>query len=122
MGRKKKTIVLSNGKNICPEEVENVIESNLEYANDIVVYQAELRSGNFVRETLVAGLYIEDPDKRADIATLMADFKRINALLPDYKRIEYIELPAQEYEKTSTRKIRRTTLPTSCSGTGISLI
>ena len=122
MGRKKNTIVLSNGKNICPEEVENVIESNLDYANDIVVYQAELRSGNFVRETLVAGLYIEDPDKRADIAALIADFKRINALLPDYKRIEYIELPAQEYEKTSTRKIRRTTLPTSCSGTGISLI
>ena len=122
MGRKKNTIVLSNGKNICPEEVENVIESNLDYANDIVVYQAELRSGNFVRETLVAGLYIEDPDKRADIAALIADFKRINALLPDYKRIEYIELPAQEYEKTSTRKIRRATLPTSCSGTGISLI
>ena len=122
MGRKKNTIVLSNGKNICPEEVENVIESNLDYANDIVVYQAELRSGSFVRETLVAGLYIEDPDKRADDDAIIADFKRINALLPDYKRIEYIELPDREYEKTSTRKIRRTTLPTECSGTGISLL
>ena len=122
MGRKKNTIVLSNGKNICPEEVENVIESNLDYANDIVVYQAVLRSGPFVRETLVAGLYIEDPDKRADDDALIADFKRINALLPDYKRIEYIELPDREYEKTSTRKIRRTTLPKECSGTGISLL
>ena len=122
MGRKKNTIVLSNGKNICPEEVENVIESNLDYANDIVVYQAVLRSGPFVRETLVAGLYIEDPDKRADDDALIADFKRINALLPDYKRIEYIELPDREYEKTSTRKIRRATLPKECSGTGISLL
>ena len=122
MGRKKNTIVLQNGKNICPEEVENVIESHIDYANDIVVYQAELRSGNFVRETLVAGLYIEDTDKRRDIDTIIRDVSRVNTLLPDYKRIEYIELPSQEYEKTSTRKIRRTTLPTECSGTGISLL
>lgn len=122
MGRKKNTIVLQNGKNICPEEVENVIETNLDYANDIVVYQAELKSGSFVRETLVAGLYIEDADKRRDIEAIIADIRKVNALLPDYKRIEYIELPAQEYEKTSTRKIRRATLPTACSGTGISLI
>lgn len=122
MGRKKNTIVLQNGKNICPEEVENVIETNLDYANDIVVYQAELKSGSFVRETLVAGLYIEDAEKRRDIESIIADIRKVNALLPDYKRIEYIELPSQEYEKTSTRKIRRATLPTACSGTGISLI
>lgn len=122
MGRKKNTIVLQNGKNICPEEVENVIESHMDYANDIVVYQAELRSGTMVRETLVAGLYIEDTDKRRDIDTIIRDVSRINTLLPDYKRIEYIELPSQEYEKTSTRKIRRTTLPTECSGAGISLL
>ena len=99
-----------------------MIESHLDYANDIVVYQAELRSGTLVRETLVAGLYIEDEAKRRDIGGLIADFRRINTLLPDYKRIEYIELPSQEYEKTSTRKIRRTTLPTECSGAGISLL
>ena len=122
MGRKKNTIVLQNGKNVCPEEVENVIESHLDYANEIVVYQAALRSGTFAREVLCAGIYIEDAPKRADLSSIVSDIKAVNALLPDYKRIEYIELPSQEYEKTSTRKIRRATLPTECSGEGICLI
>ncbi len=122
VGRKKNTIVLQNGKNICPEEVENVLETVLDYAKDIVVYQAELRNGNAVRETLCAGIFIEDEAQRKDREKIAADIRRANMQLPDYKRIEYVELPAQEYEKTSTRKIRRTQLPATCSGEGISLI
>ena len=69
MGRKKNTIVLSNGKNICPEEVENIIETNLDYAEDIVVYQASFKG----REVLCAGLYISDEARRADRKALAAD-------------------------------------------------
>ena len=122
MGRKKNTIVLENGKNICPEEVENLIETHLDYAEDIVVYQATHTSGNASRDILCAGLYISDEARRADRYTIETDLRRVNGLLPDYKRIEYIELPSSPYEKTSTRKIKRTTLPTSCSGEGINLM
>ena len=118
IGRKKNTIVLPNGKNVCPEEVENVIETGLDYADDIVVYQATLPAGNPV---LCAGLYISDPGKRADRAALEADLRRINASLPVYKRVEYVELPESPYEKTATRKIRRTLLPEKVSGQGIAL-
>lgn len=121
MGRKKNTIVLPSGKNICPEEVENVIETNLDFAEDIVVYQAKLHAGAVETDVLCAGLYIPDEAKRADRDDIVAAMKQVNALLPDYKQIEYIELPATGYEKTSTRKIRRAGLPTECSGTGISL-
>ena len=115
MGRKKNTIVLSNGKNICPEEVENIIETNLDYAEDIVVYQASFKG----REVLCAGLYISDEARRADRKALAADIVNVNAVLPSYKRIEYVELPSAAYEKTSTRKIKRTQLPAECSGEGL---
>ena len=121
MGRKKNTIVLPNGKNICPEEVENVIETNLDFAEDIVVYRADLRTGNATREMLCAGLYIPDEEQRANRDAIAAAMRKVNELLPDYKRIEYIELPTAAYEKTSTRKIKRAGLPTECSGKGISL-
>ena len=122
MGRKKNTIVLENGKNICPEEVENIIETNLDYAEDIVVYPATFTSGSASREILVAGLYISDETRRADRYAIDKDMRTINGLLPDYKRIEYVELPSSAYEKTSTRKIKRTLLPTQCSGEGINLM
>jgi len=121
MGRKKNTIVLESGKNICPEEVENIIESHLDYADDIVVYQARLCEGNATSNVLCAGLYISDEAIRADHARIEKDLRKVNALLPDYKQINYIELPAEAYEKTSTRKIRRATLPAQCSGAGIVL-
>ena len=122
MGRKKNTIVLQNGKNVCPEEVENVIEKHIDYADDIVVYQCEYNSGHAPREVLCAGLYISDAERRADHTAIVADMEKVNAELPDYKRIEYVELPDTGYEKTSTRKIKRTQLPSKCSGNGLNLM
>ena len=112
VGRKKNTIVLPSGKNVCPEEVENIIESNIDYASDIVVYQAETSNGN---QVLCAGLYIPDEQKRTDREGIIADFKRINAILPSYKNIDCIELAEKEYEKTSTKKIKRASIGTACS-------
>lgn len=117
VGRKKNTIVLQNGKNVCPEEVENVFESALPYANDIVVYQAEYK-GN---EMLCMGLYIEDEAKRADRKAIASDIAAVNAGLPPYKRIDYVELAETAYPRTSTRKIKRDGLPKSCSATGFTI-
>jgi len=118
VGRKKNTIILESGKNICPEEVENIIEINLPYASDIVVYQAEMNGRKF----LCAGLYIQDEARRSDRAGIEDDMRKANRSLPEYKRINYIELPSQEYPKTSSRKIIRKNLPSECSGDGIKLI
>ena len=120
VGRKKNTIVLANGKNVSPEEVENTIEAGLGgYADDIVVYQADLQTGSATQTILCAGLYISDEAARSNRAAIAEDLRRINGTLPTYKRIEYVELPDTPYEKTATRKIKRTTLPTVCSGQGI---
>ncbi|MBQ7018978.1 MAG: AMP-binding protein [Bacteroidales bacterium] len=122
VGRKKNTIVLENGKNVCPEEIENVIETNMGYADEIAVYQAELKVGNVSRSVICAGIFIKDEQERGNRRAIEADMERINALLPDYKRIEYVELPSSEYRKTSSRKIIRKNLPQNCSGEGILLM
>lgn len=122
VGRKKNTIVLENGKNVCPEEIENVIETNMGYADEIAVYQAELKVGNVSRSVICAGIFIKDEQERGNRRAIEADMERINALLPDYKRIEYVELPSSEYQKTSSRKIVRKNLPQNCSGEGILLM
>lgn len=118
VGRKKNTIVLESGKNICPEEVENMIETNLDYATEIVVYQAKASSGV---NMICAGLYIEDENLRSNRDKIADDIRKLNLSLADYKRIEYVELPSSGYEKTSTRKICRATLPIECSGNGIAI-
>ena len=122
VGRKKNTIVLENGKNVCPEEVENVIETRLDYADEIVVYQADFQQGNVKRQVLCAGLYISDEARRADREAIKEDISRINALLDVYKHIDYVELPDTAYPKTSTRKIQRRSLPTECSGNGLQIM
>jgi len=120
VGRKKNTIVLPSGKNICPEEVENVISTQLDYVTDVVVYQAcYSKNGATCQNIIVAGLYIQDEEKRADREGIAADIRRINAILPNYKNIDFVELPNVEYEKTSSRKIKRTALPMHCSDHGI---
>lgn len=121
-GRKKNTIVLENGKNVCPEEIENVIETNIGYADEIAVYQAQLKVGNASRSVICAGIFIKDEAAREDRASIGLDIRRINALLPDYKQIEYVELPSTEYAKTSSRKIVRKNLPQVCSGKGIMMM
>lgn len=115
VGRKKNTIVLENGKNICPEEVENVIESNLSYADEVVVYHPTYDG----RPLLCAGLYISDETRRADRDAILSDIKKANSLLPSYKRIDYIEIAEKPYEKTSIRKIKRALLPDKCTPDGI---
>lgn len=122
VGRKKNTIVLENGKNVCPEEIENIIETNMGYADEIAVYQAELKVGNVSRSVICAGIFIKDEQERGNRRAIEADMEMINALLPDYKRIEYVELPSSEYQKTSSRKIIRKNLPQNCSGEGILLM
>ena len=119
VGRKKNTIILDNGKNVSPEEIENLLEINLEYASDVVVYPATLPSGE---QIICAGLYVQDETVRSDRNAIAADVRRVNAMLPPYKAVRYVELPDKEYEKTSSRKIKRATLPSGCSGDGIKIV
>ncbi len=108
-GRKKNIIVLKNGKNIYPEEIENYI-MEIPYVTEVVVYATKDEDGNqnglcaeaFLDAEKVKEMNIQDP-----IATFRTDV--FNALkdLPVYKQVSTVVLRDTEFEKTTTKKIKR---------------
>ncbi len=108
-GRKKNLIVLTNGKNVFPEEIENYIAA-IPYVAEVVVYALRNEHGLedslcaeiFLSEEKIQELGIEDP-----AAAIKEDVARAVEPLPHYKRIAKIKLRDTEFEKTTTNKIRR---------------
>ena len=107
-GRLKTVIVLENGKNIFPEEIEEYL-GDIEYIAESVVIGRP--SGSEVH--LVAVVY-PDANKFPANATKDDMYKEIqhqinelNKKLPTYKHIKLVELRDREFEKTTSRKIKR---------------
>ena len=91
-GRKKNLIILSNGKNVSPEELE---EKLLEIPNvkEVVVYAEN--------DLITAEIYAESKDGIED------GINKLNKALPIYKQIQNIKFRDTEFEKTTTKKIKR---------------
>ena len=106
-GRKKNLIVLDNGKNVFPEEIENYI-LGIDYVLEVVVKGKKNKIGQEV--ALVAEVYL-NPEKVGEIEnvedTLRKDINEVCKDLPLYKRIADIEIRENEFEKTTTKKIKR---------------
>lgn len=111
-GRKKNLIVLENGKNVFPEELELYI-SSISYVSDVVVYGVKNNSGAevglcaevFANDERVSELGIDDVE-----AALRKDITKVCEKLPVYKRITKIVLRKEPFEKTTTNKIKRATV------------
>ena len=107
-GRKKNLIVLTNGKNIFPEEIENYV-MKVPYIAEAIVKSAKDKNGEtaliaevFLNSDEVKKLGIENVEKK-----LREDITSVCEPLPKYKKIAQIEIRDKEFEKTSTRKIKR---------------
>ena len=96
-GRKKNVIVLKNGKNVYPEEVENYI-LGIPYIQEVIVKENK-NSSNLCAEVFLSEEKTKDEVKK-DIAEITKD-------LPVYKHIADVEIRKEEFIKTTTNKIRR---------------
>lgn len=105
-GRKKNTIVLENGKNVYPEEIETEIINTLEYVKEVVVYDGVVKFPKESKTVICAGVLL-DSENLPSNEKLKQDFIALNQKLSVYKRIAYLDITDTEYEKTSTRKIKR---------------
>ena len=80
--------------------------NNIPYIKEVVVYDAEIQLGKEEKTVICAGVYLDDeiaPSKEQ----VKQDFLTLNQKLLVYKRIAYVDFVDSEYEKTSTRKIKR---------------
>ena len=119
-------IVLKNGKNVYPEEIEQLI-TNLPYVEEVmvfgeprtpgderdlalcakIVYKAEYMKSEF-------GLTVEGDDTEQDQAVrdqiqkiVRRDMEEINGKLPVYKKILRLVITDQPMIKTTTGKMKR---------------
>lgn len=102
-GRKKNLIVLSNGKNVFPEEIEEYI-SGIDEVKEVVVYAPKDESGDERR--LTALIYL-DPELQISKSELKEKINEELRPLPMYKQISEIVIRECEFEKTTSNKIKR---------------
>ena len=113
-GRKKNVIVLKNGKNIYPEEMENLI-NKIEGVEESFIYGKQLSSDKENIKIYAKIVYDEEVVKNAykvqskeEIHKEIANkIREINSLMPKYKAIRGFSLTKDPLIKTTTNKLKR---------------
>ena len=113
-GRKKSVIVLKNGKNIFPEEMEALV-NKIEGVKESFIFGKQQSDDKddikinvkivFDREIMKEAYKVETDD---EIHKVLADkIKEINQIMPKYKAIRGILISEEQLIKTTTSKIKR---------------
>lgn len=113
-GRKKNVIVLKNGKNVFPEEIENVV-NRVDGIKESFVY-GKPEEDDDVDLTICAKI-VYDKDMMKDLYSVESKeeikekisekIKEINKTMPPYKYIKELIVTDEELIKTSTGKVKR---------------
>ncbi len=107
-GRKKNVIILSNGKNVFPEELEEHL-SHSELIKESVVIGRANESGEIAITALIFPDYekLEGKDDEEIEKTIRDTVNDVNRTLPSFKHMSAVEIRKEEFEKTSSKKIKR---------------
>jgi len=107
-GRKKNLIILSNGKNIYPEELEMAL-GKISSIKEVVAFQ------DYERNVIAAEIYL-NPDfvkEHGDVEAqkqVNSKVSELNERLPSFKRIAYVLFRDKEFDKTTKKSIKRSSL------------
>lgn len=104
-GRKKNLIVLSSGKNVYPEELEQAIVTNMRYVKDTMVFEEDCEIKGETKRFICAEIFLGDDKKTDD--EIIADFRKLNQSLAPYKRISYVDILESDFERSASKKIMR---------------
>jgi long-chain acyl-CoA synthetase len=108
VGRSKDVIIDSNGKNIYPDEIEDLYGKSALIKELSVVGMPDADGGERIAALVV-------PDYEYDISLSRAEtnkrveehFREVSAGLPFFKRVKVLHLTPFELPRTATRKVRR---------------
>jgi long-chain acyl-CoA synthetase len=115
-GRKKNLIVTAGGKNVYPEEIEMALTNSPYILESLVLGRPLPGGGEEIEAIIVPDLdYFSLPAEEKGIALSEMHFEQTIKLevskqcehLADYKRVKYVTIRDEVFEKTSTRKIKR---------------
>ena len=109
-GRKKNLIILSNGKNVYPEEIENELAATPGIL-DIIVYEGQSRRG-ISHNAIVAEVYPDTDFMNANGITDVEAYLKpyvdaFNRKTVPYKKIAVLKIRRTEFPKNTLRKIMR---------------
>ena len=117
-GRSKNVIVTQNGKNIYPEEIEMLLD-RVDEIRESMVYgkKNEASTKKEDKELIITARVIPDHDKIKELYgektkdeiynIIWKKIKEVNKTLESYKAIKKLEIKEDEFEKSSTMKIKR---------------
>ena len=113
-GRKKNVIVTKNGKNIFPEEVELYLNRSPYILESIVIGKDNKDEDIEVYAIIVpnmeeiAKLLNKENVEKEEIRDIIdKEVKKVNKQMPPYKVVRDFEIRETEFEKTTTKKIKR---------------
>lgn len=111
-GRKKFVIVLKNGKNIYPEELETLV-NKIEGVKETFVYGRPEDDGDYkicakivYDEGLMEEIYHATNEEEIKEA-IWQEVKKVNKTMPAYKYIREVTVTDKDLIKTTTQKIKR---------------
>lgn len=115
-GRSKNVIVLKNGKNVYPEEIESLIDA-LPYVKENIVFGEVRREGADDKDHVLVAKIVYDEDMMRDRydaetmdeirAVIDRDLGQINTNMPKYKHVHRFIVQKEEMAKTTTGKVKR---------------
>ena len=115
-GRKKNVIIANNGKNVFPEEIEDLLNRS-PFIQECMVYgEKDEKHDEVIAAQIVtdAEAFIEYSEKNDVQITpelvnniISEEIKRVNKELANYKQIRKFYIRDTEFEKTTTQKIKR---------------
>ena len=113
-GRKKSVIVLKNGKNIFPEEMENLVNKIEGIKESFIFGKIQSNDENNIKinvkivfdRDIIKDVYKVEKDEEI-YKVLSKKIKEVNQTMPSYKAIRGMLLTEEPLIKTTTNKIKR---------------
>ncbi len=121
-GRQKNVIISKSGENVFPEEIEDLLNRSTYIIESMVYAESNVKEGEIIAAQIVvdAESFIElSETKKIQITpelirdVIGGEIRRINRELPMYKQIKKFVVRDEEFQKTTTQKIKRFTVNTS---------